>query len=226
MTRGADNRQHLTGRNVQVKIVDHRRRTAGIVTEPHSFKTHFTSSFAHALRCSVVVDFRTRVEQQEDSLCRSRTRGIAFEQVRQLLQWPEEQEYIKQTLRDLAHGHIRLRQTVSAHQQQHCHASRAEQGGKGCEPAGPQAAADQCLIEVIQQTAIAPQVRGLLGTLLQHARSAHTLHQMRGEAAAVLRDLGPVALGDAFETPGRQHQQRHRGGEAQKEPWIDSPQHH
>ncbi|MCY1361240.1 hypothetical protein D9M69_479000 [compost metagenome] len=49
---------------------------------------------------------------------------------------------------------------------------------------------------------------------------------MGGEAAAVLRDPGPVALGDALEAPGGEEQQRYGGGQAEEEQRRDQPEHH
>ncbi|MCY1438041.1 hypothetical protein D9M71_542250 [compost metagenome] len=222
----ADNGQHFTGIDVQVEAVDHRAGGLWQIGKTHLLEMHLATGPGQVNRLKRVEDLRRRVEQQEDPLGRGGTGGIAFEQVGQLLQGAQEQHHVEQALAHLADCDGVRGQAVAADQHQHRHAGRGKQGGKGCEPARAQTADDQRVVEGLQQLLVARQVRRLLAVLLQQAHAADALDQVRGKAAALFGDLRPVALGDAFEGPGRRQQQGHATDQAEEEQRFDQPQHH
>src|ERR1700685_4367360 len=106
------------------------------------------------------------VEQQEDTLGTGSAVGIALEQIAQVLQRSQEQEYIEQafghlTERDGVHG-----QTAAAGDQQYRHAGGGEHGREGREPAGSNTASDYRAVEFMHQLAVSGAIELFLHVLL------------------------------------------------------------
>ncbi len=70
MARGADNRQHFAGLDLQVQVLDHRVFAPGVVGEPHLFETDLAPGPLHALGLGRVEDLGPGVQQQKDPLRR------------------------------------------------------------------------------------------------------------------------------------------------------------
>ena len=82
------------------------------------------------------------------------------------------------------------------------------------------------MVEIMQQGTIADAIAFLLHRLLDDAYARDGFNQMRGKPRSVLRYLGPVALGDMLEQPGRQAQQGHDACQAEEQQRRDPPQQH
>ena len=224
MAGGAHDGQRLAGRHLQVDVLQYRARTPGIVGKPHAAERHHALRRRQALRTGRVHDLGARVQQQENALRAGRPGGVALEQVAQLLQRAEEQHHVEQAFDHLP-GRERVQgQPARPGEQQHGHAGAGQHGRERQEPARTDAVADERPAEVPQQHAVAGAVGLLLPGLLQHLHARHRLHQVRGEAAAVLGDARPARLRAALEGPHGQQQQRHDGQQAQEERGRDAPQ--